>query len=173
MFMRLLVLGLASIWSLQACGEGVRAGSAEPPGSRLPKTVSSEPAVQAAAYVLHLPSTTRLEVFSVVYERLVPVTSETIEGNHDYKITVPGPFPSRLQLDMAHALEAYAIDRIPDEEGPFYCDWAAVFYDMKGNRVLTMYFGDSGDALINGTHVVGTAAVMQVLERRCSPLWQQ
>jgi hypothetical protein len=164
-----LLLGLAlSLLPFQTGAvRGTTAGAAR---SDAPKAVSAEPAVQEAVDLLLTPATTRLDVFVVIYERLVPVTPETIETHHDYRITIPGPFPSPLQTDLVHALETCAIERV--NEKPRYCNWAVVGYGGEGKRVFTMYLGGYGQALINGTPVLMGDEVREVLYRRCAPLWQ-
>jgi hypothetical protein len=135
--------------------------------------VSAEPVVQEAVDLLLAPATTRVDVFVVIYGgRLVPVRPETIDKQYDYRITIPGPFPSPLQRSLAFALQTAAIQR-DDTVEPLYPMWGLVFRDFRGERVLTMYFDDYvTKGLINGTPVKLDEKVGRVLQYRCAPLWR-
>jgi hypothetical protein len=173
MLVQYLVLGLLSICWLRTAGPGPVGGTPQAPASHAPKAVSAEPAVQAAVDLLLAPETTRVDVFVVVYAgRLVPVTPETIEKQHDYRISIPGPFPSPLQRSLAFALQTAAIQR-DDAVEPLYPMWGLIFRDFRGERVLMMYFDDyATKGLINGTPVKLDEKVGQVLQLRCAPLWR-
>jgi hypothetical protein len=166
-----LLLVLLSILPPRICGQAVCSGGTVSPGSRLPKTVSKDPAVAAAVYALRAQATGRLEIFVVTQHRLVPATPETIEGDYDYRIAVQRLPWSKLQWDLTHALETCAIERVCDER-PLNCTWAVIGYDMEGARVLTIYLGGWGEGLINGTPVLMGPEVEQILQRHCAPLWQ-
>jgi hypothetical protein len=167
-----LVLGLAvSLLPLQTGAvRGTTAGAAR---SDAPKAVSAEPAVQEAVDLLLAPETTRVDVFVVVYGgRLVPVTPETIDKQYDYRITMPGPFPSPLQRSLAFALQTAAIQR-DDTVEPLYPMWGLTFCNPDRERVLTMDFDEwATKGLINGTPVRLDEKVGQVLQYRCAPLWR-
>jgi hypothetical protein len=167
-----LLLGLAlSLLPFQM--GAVRDTTAGAARSNAPKAVSAEPAVQAAVDLLLAPATTRVDVFVVVNGgRLVPVTPEMIETNHDYQISIPGPFPSPLQRSLAFALQTAAIER-DDTVEPLYPMWGLIFCNSHRERVLTMYFDHyATKGLINGTPVRLDEKVGQVLQYRCAALWR-
>jgi hypothetical protein len=135
--------------------------------------VSAEPVVQEAVDLLLAPATTRVDVFVVIYGgRLVPVRPETIDKQYDYRITIPGPFPSPLQRSLAFALQTATIQR-DDTAEPLYPMWGLIFCNSHRERVLTMYFDHyATEGLINGVRVRLDDKVGQVLQLRCAPLWR-
>jgi hypothetical protein len=167
-----LALGLLSICWLHTGGPAPVGGTSHAPASPVPRVVSTEPAVQEAVDLLLAPATTRVDVFVVVYPGLVPVRPETIDKQYDYRITIPGPFPSPLQRSLAFALQTATIQR-DDTAEPLYPMWGLIFCNSHRERVLTMYFDHyATEGLINGVRVRLDDKVGQVLQLRCAPLWR-
>ncbi len=158
-------------------------GAARPPQEGAPHTgapVAASPAPAAppvgqssapllAADILRRPDIMRMDILAAVSARVTQTTPELLERQPEYRICLTFFPASPWRSDLISALES---SRAWPTDGDLDCRWACVFYDVKGERVLSMYFsGPGGRALINGALVTIDSRVVALLERRCSPLW--
>jgi hypothetical protein len=172
MIRRYLLVGTAFIWLFQVSGNGAPGDGVPNESQERARNKATDPALQEAADIMRLPRTTKLDIFvAPVGHPLAPLTPESLERQPEYRISVEPFGPTKLREELISAVETSFVRRVEDLTPDYR--WGLVFYDIEGKRVLTMYFTLWGDhGLINDTLVITDRRIMEVLRKRCSPLWK-
>jgi len=164
MHMRCLFLMVVLLVFLLVCSEGAEEHHA----------TGEDALVRLAVQSMRSASTTRLEILCVPREVLTRfrLSPQLLEQHYHYRFCIRLFQGSKLQDELVSALAQSGVSEIAAKPEPDL-RWACVFYNDRGDRVLTMYFDGSGKTgLINDLPVTSVGLVVEALERRCSPLWR-
>jgi hypothetical protein len=133
---------------------------------------SGEPVVQSAVDLMRSGTITRLEIVHLPrwIMTYMDVSPQMLEEICFYRISIQELEEAKLWGELISAVASSPIRRTTSEAD---CRWGCIFYDEDDSRVLTMYFNGFGSkGFIDETPVTSVGPIVDLLERRCSCLWE-